>query len=229
MGHSQGGAQILSGLADRPDYFLDAVNQFLLIAPACRGDRCLHKNLDFILSTYLKNPGMIEQPVPPPKALLRLIYKTGLEDRLIKYMTDMDPSKCSEIGKHTVGGHSVGGASSRCFEHFSQIVKSKRFQKYDFGAEGNKEAYGSESVPEIDLRSFSGANISMFCGKEDLMVSPGDYHWLKEELSAKDNLRYFKEYDLGHVGLMIPKDRTVFYDMLAVAKHFAPEGKVSIR
>ena len=229
MGHSQGGAQILSGLADRPDYFLDSVNLFLLIAPASRVDRCLHKNLDFVLSTYLKNPGMIEQPVFPPKALLRLTAKTSLDDRLIKYLLDMDPSKCSEIGKHTAGGHSIGGTSSRCFKHFGQLLKSKRFQKYDFGVEGNKMAYGSETVPVIDLKSFSGAPISMFCGKEDLLVSPDDYHWLKDELSAKDNLRYFKEYDLGHMGLVIPKDRTVFYDMLAVAKHFAPEGKVSIR
>ena len=72
-------------------------------------------------------------------------------------------------------------------------------------------------MPEIDLKSFSGAPIAMFCGKEDMVVSPDDYHWLKEELMVKENIRYFKEYDLGHMGLLIPNERTVHYDMLAVA------------
>mmetsp|Transcript_29274 Transcript_29274/g.38984 ORF Transcript_29274/g.38984 Transcript_29274/m.38984 type:complete len:96 (+) Transcript_29274:947-1234(+) len=67
----------------------------------------------------------------------------------------------------------------------------------------------------------------MFCGREDLLVSPEDYTWLRDELMEGGNVSYFKEYDLGHMGVIIPKDRTPLYDMLAVAKHFnEKDGKV---
>ena len=42
--------------------------------------------------------------------------------------------------------------------------------------------------------------------------------WLKDELTKNQNCRYFKEYDLGHLGLIIPKDKTIFFDMLAQVK-----------
>ena len=58
--------------------------------------------------------------------------------------------------------------------------------------------------------------IGLFCGKTDLLVSPGDYTWLKDELTASNNCVYFREYDLGHLGLVIPRDKAIFYDLYVV-------------
>jgi len=45
----------------------------------------------------------------------------------------------------------------------------------------------------------------LLCGNEDLLSSPADYNWLYSELKDRNNV-VFKEYDLGHLGLMMPKD-----------------------
>ena len=75
-------------------------------------------------------------------------------------------------------------------------------------------------MPEINLQSFKDLPISLLCGKSDLLVSSGDYTWLKNELMKANNCAYFKEYDLGHLGLIIPKEKTIFFDMLALVKRF---------
>ena len=163
MGHSQGGTQVLSGIADRPDYYLNSLKVAQIIASPSRIDRNTHRNYKGLISMFESSS---EHPMQPPKAILRLLEKfPGLFDKVLKHSTDPDPSLMSDIGKHVWLGHSAGGCSVRGLRHFRQILDAKRFQKYDFGAEGNKEAYGSDTPPEIDLQSFSNAPIAMFYGQ----------------------------------------------------------------
>ena len=44
-------------------------------------------------------------------------------------------------------------------------------------------------------------------GKKDLMASPGDYNWLKKQLSNNEDTEMW-EYDLGHTSLVTPVDKT---------------------
>lgn len=78
-------------------------------------------------------------------------------------------------------------------------------------------------MPEIDLQSFSDVPIGLFCGKTDLLVSPGDYMWLRDELMKNSNCTFFREYDLGHLGLVVPKDKSIFMDLLALAIEHNPD------
>lgn len=139
----------------------------------------------------------------------------------MKYLDGSDPNTCTDIGLHNFGGQMFAGASVRCVAHYRQIYEAKRFQYYDFGEERNMKEYGQSGPPEIDLQAFSDMDIGLFCGKTDYHVMPGDYHWLRDSLKKNNNLAYFKDYNLGHTGLLIPKDKTVFYDMLALLKKFA--------
>eukprot|EP00354_Favella_ehrenbergii_P009296 CAMPEP_0170477390 /NCGR_PEP_ID=MMETSP0123-20130129/18684_1 /TAXON_ID=182087 /ORGANISM="Favella ehrenbergii, Strain Fehren 1" /LENGTH=144 /DNA_ID=CAMNT_0010749139 /DNA_START=568 /DNA_END=999 /DNA_ORIENTATION=- len=140
----------------------------------------------------------------------------NVEYPAVRFICDRDPTQCSELGLHNIGGHYQAGTSVRTISHFRQILQAKRFQYYDHGtAEENQKAYGTEQVPEIDLQSFSDIPIGLFFGKSDLLVSPGDYLWLRDELVKANNCAFFKEYNIGHLGLVIPKDKTLFYDLLA--------------
>ena len=141
----------------------------------------------------------------------------GLEKTFLRNFTDSDPSKCSDTAMHNIGGHYQAGTATRCIAHYRQIYEAKRFQYFDHESDQeNQRAYGQASPPEIDLQAFSDLPIAIFGGKEDLLVSPGDYTWLRDELSTQNNCKYFKEYDLGHLGLIAPKDKTIFDDMLAL-------------
>ena len=76
------------------------------------------------------------------------------------------------------------------------------FNKLDHGDfEKNVKAYGQGHPPSYDIKKVKGFNISMICGKDDLLVSPEDYNWLHEELIENGNKVNFFEYDLGHQGV----------------------------
>ena len=70
--------------------------------------------------------------------------------------------------------------------------------------------------------------IGLFCGKGDHFVAPQDYIWLRDELSKENNCKYFKEYDLGHLGLVIPKEKTIFLDMLALLQNVVGPEKIEL-
>jgi len=155
----------------------------------------------------------------------RLTSLLKLEKTFIRQFCDIDPNKCSDLALYNCAGHYQAGTATRCITHYRQMIEAKRFQYFDHGSpEANQRAYGQETPPEINLQAFSDLPIALFTGKEDLLVSPGDYTWLRDELAQKNNCAFFKEYDLGHLGLMAPKDKTIVLDMLALAQKFTPDS-----
>jgi hypothetical protein len=64
--------------------------------------------------------------------------------------------------------------------------------------------------------------IALVCGRLDMLSSPEDYLWLKEEFLRSKTLVYFKEFELGHLGILMPKERTHFYEMLELMKSYHP-------
>jgi len=81
----------------------------------------------------------------------------------------------------------------------------------------------------VNLQAFKNAPIGLFGGLTDLVTSPPDYTWLRDELEKGGNCSYFKEYQPGHFGLLFPREKDMFYDLLAMAvEHLAPDQKESI-
>ena len=61
--------------------------------------------------------------------------------------------------------HTPVGAGYRNDIHYAQIIKSKRFQRFDFGKEINLQKYGNEFPPEYDL---SKINVKMAIATGDV-------------------------------------------------------------
>ena len=72
------------------------------------------------------------------------------------------------------------------------------------------------------MRTFSDIPIALLCGVTDKLASPHDYMWLRDELILNNNCVYYKEYDGGHVYFLMPKDRTIVHDILALLKCYNP-------
>jgi len=104
--------------------------------------------------------------------------------------------------------------------HFKQILLSKKFQKFDYGKDENLKRYNSAAPPEYDLSQIKEVPIALFCGSKDQLASKDDYLWLREQLL--DTLCYFKEFNLGHMGFLIPPNRQHFYEMLELCKAYNP-------
>ena len=80
------------------------------------------------------------------------------------------------------------------------------FKKFDYGAEENMAKYGAPAPPVYDLNNIKGFEINLVCGKDDKLVSPKDYEIVKDLLIENGNIVHFSEYDLGHLGLLMPHD-----------------------
>lgn len=63
--------------------------------------------------------------------------------------------------------------------------------------------------------------IALLCGVKDQLSSPPDYKWLRDQLSH--TLCYYKEYDFGHLGFLMPPDKRIFFDILELAKRHNSE------
>ena len=88
------------------------------------------------------------------------------------------------------------------------------------------ERYGSDQPPAYDLSSIYGVPIALLCGSKDQLSSPGDFRWLRDQLGQ--TLCYYKEYDFGHLGFLIPPDKRIFFDILELVKRHNVEVNVSL-
>ena len=87
---------------------------------------------------------------------------------------------------------------------------------YDFGAKENMKRYGQKTAPIYDISNIKNIPVALFCGTDDLLASEEDYGWLRSELDKNGSLAFFGEYDLGHLGLLMPADETHFKDIVSV-------------
>lgn len=78
-------------------------------------------------------------------------------------ISDTDSKNISQTGFETYCGHYPAGTSFRCIEHFRQMIKAKKYQKYDFGEE-NVIKYNSFEPPEFNLTNIVDMPIALFCG-----------------------------------------------------------------
>lgn len=59
----------------------------------------------------------------------------------------------------------------------------------------------------------------MFCGTEDLLSSEKDFRWMRDVLEENGSLTLYKEYALGHLGLLMPAEDN-FQDIFDVLAKF---------
>lgn len=140
-----------------------------------------------------------------------------ISDKVTAQLSDEDPSTIDPAAKANHFKFYPSGTSFQSINHFKQLLMTGEFKKYDFeNDEENLKAYGQPSPPHYNINNISGFKIILICGTQDLLASPTDYTWLAQELSKRNNVD-FTEYDLGHLGLMMPVDKTnidYIFDMI---------------
>ena len=123
---------------------------------------------------------MFPSPSVDGKIMSGFFKLTGAGNFGMGMLCDDDPLKISQFALETYMGHLPAGTSFRCIEHYRQLLVNKKFQKFDFGLEKNLDLYDNETPTEINLQSFSGVPIALFCGVCDKLASPLDYGWLRD-------------------------------------------------
>ncbi|XP_065301419.1 lysosomal acid lipase/cholesteryl ester hydrolase-like isoform X1 [Dermacentor albipictus] len=86
--------------------------------------------------------------------------------------------------------HMPAGTSMKNIIHYNQLVISKKFQKFDYGAFYNKDYYGKRSVPEYELSNVQ-TDLGIFWSAGDEFVPPEDVRELLASLQRHVKKSYY--------------------------------------
>lgn len=111
-------------------------------------------------------------------------------------------------------GHYPSASSLKCWQHWAQIYKSKRFQEFDYGPVMNERVYGHAKAPELDISIARdlGIPIALAVGFNDTIVFPEDSRWLRDQLSFA--VKEYMEVEGGHLQYFIGNDVSYFYRLM---------------
>jgi len=97
-------------------------------------------------------------------------------------------------------------------------MREDRFQVWD-------EHYlvpGHKITAEIPINKITKVPIGLFVAKNDLIADLTDCQWIRDSLN-QDTLVHYKEYQGGHVSLILGKDMTPFsVDAMDLIKKYNP-------
>ena len=223
VGHSQGTTQMFIRMSDDIDWWNKRVHIFASLAGVAKLDHCGSK----LLTTLANEPRLIKgikklgiYEMFPADYLQSAIFARVCKvfsficDVFIQFISDEDAGLDNQKRISNFMGHYPAGTSLKSLDHFAQIVRAKKFQRFDYGKRENKKRYGQPTPPEFDLSKISDTKIIQIYGSSDLLADPTDSLWLNEQLG--DNVCYVQEYELGHMSFLLAKDMTYFHD---VVKH----------
>ncbi|KAJ3642378.1 hypothetical protein Zmor_025172 [Zophobas morio] len=110
------------------------------------------------------------------------------------------------------------GVSVYQLEHFLQISKDHKFQKYDYGTHKNKEIYGTENPPVYNLTNVQFP-VSLFYGTHDVLFLQKNIDRLFNELGSSQKYKISvprnagPEYGYSHIDFLWSKNLHKFlYD-----------------
>ena len=146
----------------------------------------------------------------------------------ISMLSDSDPRLISKKGLETYLGHFPCGVSYNAINHYRQIMVAKKFQMLDHGCEKNYELYNDNVPPAYDFK-VKNFPIAILGGINDNMSSPIDFRWLRDHLSETDSCVFYKEYEFGHLGFLIPPNNDYFFELLEICNHFLPNHKLEAK
>jgi lysosomal acid lipase/cholesteryl ester hydrolase len=222
IGHSQGTAQLFAALTQNLEFFETKIKLAIMLGPVA--SVCNINSQLLILMHTLKIDKLFQI-----LAFNEILCSDEGLDKVSSWIMPKVPSFCNFLSSvicDTNPGksnnmkmmpvylsHQPGGSSLKSINHFVQMVRSKKFEMYDYGEKSNLEIYNSKLPPEYDLNHVHNIPIGLFSGNEDKLAGPKDVDWLKDQLG--ENVVYFKSFPgMGHMTFMMSNDITWFNDAL---------------
>ena len=99
--------------------------------------------------------------------------------QFIEMITGMTAEVQADLSRMPVmARHEPGGTSMKNVMHWIQMIRSKRFQRFDYGKQKNLEYYGSEDPPEYDLelikKNMQDVPMQLYAGTKDFLIHKKD-------------------------------------------------------
>jgi len=110
-----------------------------------------------------------------------------------------DPQNWNNTRWPVYAHHDPAGTSAKNIVHFAQLVRENKFQKFDYGPDGNQKHYGQKTPPPYPLSGLK-AKVALFTGTQDYLADPTDVKRLiselpKEKVVFNKNVDYYSHID----------------------------------
>lgn len=229
VAHSEGTMQMFIALSERLPIVVNNIRKFVAFGPVAycyNSYRGKYQNLykwGWLLDPMasLLHP---KEEVMPPTWFVREIgsrmchYVQWICSLVIAEITNYKPKYDNAQIYDAVAGRDPAGTSKKNIDHFLQLIHYQKFQKFDYGAQGNMEHYGQKTPPLWDLGQIQ-ERIALVSGKDDKMADPKDVARLESELVHAKQLKKII-IDGGHLTYMWGKNMSF---MKEVAEFLAEE------
>lgn len=196
VGFSQGAGTYFVMCSELPHY-CDKATIAITLAPAARQTYTRSVTYRMIAETMASTEGMLNS-----FGVAEVFAKGALGQEFLAFFCQLSQftANMCEAGKdlldsldsrhpgsiknetlRSLFGHFPAGTSLRNMARYGQSMRSKHFQKFDYGVERNMLVYGSEQPPKYNLSAVNIPVVAIY-GRNDGMVDPKDVKWLLQRL-----------------------------------------------
>jgi lysosomal acid lipase/cholesteryl ester hydrolase len=192
IGHSQG-TTIMFGLLSTQKRYNNLVKPFIALAPVTSirfvSTPLRHLTKIPFLPSLL---GFYGGPFLPSNLLMKIVGEYLCTSRIRSLCSnaifiangfDHTQMNMTRLGVYMNG--MPAGTSTKNMLHYLQLLRSGRFQDYDYGKMNNMRMYQSLSPPEYPLEEITNPNIALIHSANDWLSSLGDNGLLRERLQVK--------------------------------------------
>ncbi|ODM93609.1 Lipase 1 [Orchesella cincta] len=179
-GHSMGSTEFFITMAERPEYN-QKIDTMFALAPALY----LTESRYWLLAKLLTPLYGKLINVMGPSPFVPTTFRTWLNilgfgctmvepfcDNFFFFVAGYNPSQTNSTQTAVIASHTPDNVSSKTVNHFLQIMRSGKFQKYDYGWR-NMDIYGQEHPPEYNLKNVT-ASVVIFHSENDIFATPND-------------------------------------------------------
>ncbi|XP_077533938.1 gastric triacylglycerol lipase-like [Haemaphysalis longicornis] len=208
VGHSQGTLLLFGLLSDRPEYNRKII-LFSALAPVTS---ITHLTSPFrlilpfaaITRRLLARLGMYDvfRACEFTKWLRKTICKSKIAKRLVLepvyFLSGMEAHRYNMSRMGVVASHLPSGTSLKNVVHYGQLLRCKRFRKFNYGLFKNKRIYGQWTPPDYDVSRVT-APVAIYWSMNDWMADPKDIRLLAHTLPNVVLTYQVADPDFSHV------------------------------
>jgi len=223
IAHSQGSMQLFAAMTLNPNYFENKIKSFVALAPVTELTYLKSQRLRFIMDngavslihSYMHEAFTIPQVSGNVISVL-CDYLMPVCSNIFKMFSDTDISEMHYDEKQRFFNYISrlpSSTSTKAFNHFEMIYRSKSFIHYDYGVH-NKRVYGQETPPEYNLDNIKNFRICILIGHSDKLATIQTSRELKENLQEKNEVNYHEYDGMGHHTFFYSENFDWFKDVI---------------
>lgn len=234
IGHSQGTCMLFAALTNSnlQDFFRQTINSFIALAPVARVGN-IKSGLLSLMDTLKTDTYLPEEcfssisHIPIFRNNVNISFTKDITlwiNKNFPKLTNLIIDAISDYNSYNLNNQNrvnvylskfPSGTSLKALRHFSQNMRSKNFNKFDYGKEANCYIYKNSLPGDYDLRSIKGFKIALISGSVDKLSCIEDVEWLRDELQYGNNISYYKCYEnMGHLSFMVGLSVEWFLDII---------------